>query len=108
MSNGGHSTRTLLIPRTNPDVLLVSRGSDGNLDLGTADVNSGRSQIRIFNISQLRSTPADYSTSGELLGWGLRNSVGVGEDVSTGGIVSFLIKGLVSPSAASLYAHGYL
>ncbi|KAI1483167.1 soluble quino protein glucose dehydrogenase [Daldinia eschscholtzii] len=90
MRSGGHITRTLLIPSSAPDVLLISRGSDGNIDNSTIDVASGKSIIKSFKISELLAseTATDYATGGEVLGWGLRNSVGVGEDPSTGGIWS--------------------
>ncbi|KHN98137.1 NHL repeat-containing protein [Metarhizium album ARSEF 1941] len=85
MDQGGHATRTLLIPRHNSDLLLVSRGSDGNIDRDTAEMGSARSQIRIFTIDHLLQAdgPVKYS-DGEVLGWGLRNSVGVAEDPTTG------------------------
>ncbi|KAK6948804.1 hypothetical protein Daesc_010575 [Daldinia eschscholtzii] len=91
MRSGGHITRTLLIPSSAPDVLLISRGSDGNIDNSTIDVTSGKSIIKSFKISELLAseTATDYATGGEVLGWGLRNSVGVGEDPSTGGIVRY-------------------
>lgn len=87
MDQGGHSTRTLLVPRHNPDMLLVSRGSDGNIDEPTQNITSARSQLRSFNIASLlaSSDPVQYS-SGEVIGWGLRNSVGVADDPCTGNI----------------------
>lgn len=86
MASGGHTTRTLFLSKKSPNLLLVSRGSDGNIDTETTQVTSGRSQIRIFDVSQITTSVA--YTSGEVLGWGLRNSVGVTEDPATGGIVS--------------------
>jgi glucose/arabinose dehydrogenase len=73
-----------------PGMLIVSRGSDGNFDLDTANVSSGRSQIRAFNMTNLTATsePYEYSSQGLLLGWGLRNSVGVAEEPLQGGIYS--------------------
>ncbi|KAF4943276.1 hypothetical protein FSARC_14967 [Fusarium sarcochroum] len=91
MSNSGHTSRTLLISQKYPDMLLVSRGSDSNDDKGAEDRDSGRSQLRAFNISSFSSgsdaKPYDY-LDGDLLGWGLRNSVGVAEHPETGGIFS--------------------
>lgn len=89
MSNSGHTSRTLLLPESKPGLLLVSRGSDGNRDEGTRRTNSGRSQIRMFNISDLAEDddPYDYLKGG-ILGWGLRNSVGVAEHPRDGGIWS--------------------
>lgn len=88
MTNGGHSTRTLLVSKFNPDLLLVSRGSDGNIDSQAAYITTGHSTIKYFNISEIMSSPADHAQGGVVLGWGLRNSVGVGEHPITGGIVS--------------------
>lgn len=88
MKQGGHATRTLLVPELHPHLLLVSRGSDGNIDKGTLQVESARSQIRVFELDALFHArhPVQYS-SGAVLGWGLRNSVGVDQDPSTGNIV---------------------
>lgn len=91
MTNGGHTSRTLLISEKHPDMLLVSRGSAGNDDTGAEDPRTGRSQIRTFNISSFASgsdkKPYDY-LDGNRLGWGLRNSVGLAEHPVTGGIFS--------------------
>lgn len=108
MKQGGHATRTLLIPQRNPNLLLVSRGSDGNVDKGTVDIQSARSQIRVFELDELFNAgyPVQYS-SGAVLGWGLRNSVGVAQDPSTGNIVSthpavsHLARADVAPCARS-------
>lgn len=103
MTNGGHTSRTLLISQKHPDMLLVSRGSDGNDDAGAEDRDSGRSQIRAFNISSFDGNsdkkPYDY-LDGEIIGWGLRNSVGVAEHPETGGIFS------VENSADELHRDG--
>ncbi|KAJ8082675.1 hypothetical protein PM082_008531 [Marasmius tenuissimus] len=82
-----HVTRTLRLSRKIPELLLVSVGSNANIDPGTMDIASGRSQIRIFNLTTIGDEPVNY-TSGEVLGWGLRNSVGVDEDPVTGDIWS--------------------
>ncbi|POR34603.1 L-sorbosone dehydrogenase [Tolypocladium paradoxum] len=90
MDQGGHATRTLLVPQHNPNLLVVSRGSDGNIDSGTTDIKSARSQIRTFEIDALLEGGAKAVpyASGAVLGWGLRNSVGVAEDPTTGYIWS--------------------
>lgn len=87
MNQGGHSTRTLLIPENNPELLLVSRGSDGNVDEPTQEIGSARSQLRSFAIKSLLASeaPVEYA-KGEVIGWGLRNSVGVADDPTTGNI----------------------
>ncbi|KAI1134646.1 soluble quino protein glucose dehydrogenase [Hypoxylon sp. FL0543] len=90
MRSGGHTTRTLLVPASAPDTLLVSRGSNGNIDNATTDAAAGRSIIKMFSIPDLLASGnvTDFATGGEVLGWGLRNSVGLGEEPLTGGIYS--------------------
>lgn len=84
----GHTTRTLLMSRKVDDMLLVSRGSMSNLDPAALNVSTGVSTIKGFNISSVRDSPYNFAEEGLLLGWGLRNSVGVGEDPATGAIYS--------------------
>lgn len=87
MKQGGyHLTRTLVVPKQRPDLLLVQRGSQDNIDTAAAEIGTARSQIRLFRIADIEKATAEYST-GEVLAWGVRNSVGVGED-GMGGIVS--------------------
>ncbi|KUJ20631.1 soluble quino protein glucose dehydrogenase [Mollisia scopiformis] len=90
MTNDDHTTRTLLMSQKSPGTLLISRGSTSNIDPEAALLSSGHSQIKAFNTSNLTktSTPYDFNTQGLLLGWGLRNSVGVAEEPLTGGIYS--------------------
>lgn len=86
MTQQGHAAKTLLLPKQRPDLLIVHRGSDGNLDTSTSQITSGKSQLRLFKIAEIEKAPVQY-TSGGVLSWGLRNTVAVGEDKS-GGIVS--------------------
>lgn len=87
MKQGGyHLTRTLLIPKQRPDLLLVQRGSQDNIDTAAGQLETARSQIRVFKIADIEKATVEYST-GEVLAWGVRNAVGVGEDPK-GGIVS--------------------
>lgn len=70
-------------------MLLVSRGSAANIDTATRDIDSGRSQIRAFGITPGKIPAGGYVyTDGKVLGWGLRNSVGLGEHPTSGGIWS--------------------
>ena len=88
MSNNDLVTRTLLLSQKEDGYLLVSRGSaDGN-EAQAEVLNNGLSQIRAFDISNLTSSTKayNYNEDGIVLGWGLRNSVGVGEHPVTGGI----------------------
>ena len=88
MDNPDHSTRTLLKSRFDDKTLFVSRGSDDNIDFGSASLDSGRSQIRAFDLTAVPSGGYNYATTGKRIGWGLRNSVGVAEHPTTGGIYS--------------------
>ncbi|ORY12779.1 soluble quino protein glucose/sorbosone dehydrogenase [Clohesyomyces aquaticus] len=84
MKNGGyHLSRTLLVPKANPDMLIIQRGSDGNLDAAAAQVETARSQLRVFKIADIQAAAVDY-TKGEVLAMGLRNTVGVGESPKGG------------------------
>lgn len=88
MKQGGwHQTRTLVVPSWDPNKLLVSRGSEGNADKATIEPSTGRSIIKFWNIDEFTGSPVQFSSTGTILGMGLRNSVGVGEDPTTGGIV---------------------
>lgn len=86
MSGTDHSTRTLLLSEKDSQTLIVSRGSTTNIDTKAANVTSGYSQIKAFDISNNESYT--YSSDGLRIGWGLRNSVGVAEHPVTGGIWS--------------------
>ncbi|KAK0744520.1 soluble quino protein glucose/sorbosone dehydrogenase [Apiosordaria backusii] len=89
MSNNDLVTRTLLISKKAEGRLIVSRGSaEANRDRA-AVLSSGLSQIRVFDIANLSAasaSPYNFNTDGDVLGWGLRNSVGVAEHPQTGGI----------------------
>ncbi len=89
MSDSSHVTRTLLLSQMVNDTLVVSHGSDGNIDPLAADITSGHSQLRAFNVGNLTGDQNyTYASDGLRLGWGLRNSVGVAEHPITGGIWS--------------------
>ncbi|KAM7213102.1 soluble quino protein glucose dehydrogenase [Rhypophila decipiens] len=87
-NNGPHPTRALLTSKFSPDTLLVAIGSNANVDTGSAQQSSGRCMIKAFSIKSVSTTPVAYATGGEILGWGLRNIVGMGEHPTTGGIWS--------------------
>lgn len=88
MSQNGHRPKTLVVPKDRPDLLLVHRGSDGNIDSSTTQIGSGKSQVRVFKIADLERATAQYA-SGEVIAWGVRNTVALGQD-SKGGVVSLL------------------
>lgn len=88
MNTEDHTTRTLLLSQKANGTLVISRGSTSNIDLETIRLSSGHSQLKAFNINEAGDDGFDFNTDGILLGWGLRNSVGVAEHPDTGGIYS--------------------
>lgn len=82
MNRASHVTRTLLISRKNPDYVVVTLGSDGNIDEASIQESSGTAQIRVFNMQELPEDGSSYTDEryGKVMGYGLRNDVGVTED----------------------------
>jgi glucose/arabinose dehydrogenase len=87
MEGTDHTSRTLLLSQAAPGMIVVNRGSFENFDLEAKNVESGHGQVKAFNISDV-SSPLDFNKDGILLGWGLRNDVGIAEEPNTGGIWS--------------------
>ena len=88
IDDGDHITRTLLFAKKQENTLIVSRGSESNVDMASLDLTTGHCQIKSFAVHNGSATPQNFNTTGKLLGWGLRNSVGVAEHPLTGGIYS--------------------
>lgn len=88
MTTDDHTTRTLLLSRRVPGMLVVGRGSTSNLDLQAASLDSGHSQMKAYNLNNRSGQAYDFNTAGLRLGWGLRNDVGITEHPTTGGIYS--------------------
>ncbi|KAK3373654.1 soluble quino protein glucose/sorbosone dehydrogenase [Lasiosphaeria ovina] len=87
-NNGPHPTRALMTSKFSPDTLLVAIGSAANVDTATTAQTAGRSMIKAFSISKISAASVAYATGGEVLGWGLRNIVGMGEHPVSGGVWS--------------------
>lgn len=87
-SDGDHITRTLLFAKKQKNTLIVSRGSESNVDFNSLDLSTGHCQIKSFNVLGGNKTAQNFNTTGKLLGWGLRNSVGIAEHPQTGGLYS--------------------
>ncbi|KAH6661691.1 hypothetical protein EV126DRAFT_437159 [Verticillium dahliae] len=90
MYNAGHTSRTLLVSDKAPGLLVVSRGSEGNVDAMALRRASGHSQLRVFNVTSIATDgeASSFSRDGKISGWGLRNSVGVVEHPDDGGMWS--------------------
>lgn len=74
---GSHLTRTLELSPHAPNILLVSHGSNSNLDHPTINPKTGRSVVRAFDISKVPASGYNYQNDGYLMGYGLRNEVGI-------------------------------
>jgi glucose/arabinose dehydrogenase len=85
MSTEDHTTRTLLLSQKANGTLVVTRGSTSNIDAEAESISSGHSQVKSFNLDNQTDT-YDFNRDGRLLGWGLRNDVGVAEEPTSGGI----------------------
>ncbi|OAP55167.1 hypothetical protein AYL99_10867 [Fonsecaea erecta] len=88
MAGTDHTTRTLLLSKKAPGLLVVTRGSTSNIDFAAASLSSGHSQIKAFNLTNQTGTPYNFDTAGLRLGWGLRNDVGIAEHPVSGGLYS--------------------
>ena len=86
--NGNHITRTLLYSQKQENTLIVSRGSESNIDFSSLDLSTGHCQIKSFAVQNDDYPIINFNTSGKLLGWGLRNAVGLAEHPITGGLYS--------------------
>ena len=88
MENGDHVTRTLLLSTKTNSTLLVSRGSAANLDSEAEKISSGHAQVKAFDLANVPDGGYSFKSDGQIIGWGLRNSVGLAEHPDTGGIFS--------------------
>jgi len=78
MVNGGsHLTRTLALSPANPNLLVVSHGSNSNIDTPTADAKTGRAIIKVFDLTKIPSGGYKYAQDGYTMGYGQRNDVGM-------------------------------
>ncbi|KAK3385849.1 soluble quino protein glucose/sorbosone dehydrogenase [Podospora didyma] len=77
MNQGGHASRTLAIPPNKPSLLIVSLGSDGNIDVAAAKKETGRALVKVFDMSKVPSGGYTYNTQGWYLGYGLRNEIAI-------------------------------
>lgn len=71
----GHPSRTLAVPPNNPDLLLVSLGSESNIDDPSVNKETGRAIVKVFDLSKTPSGGWSYNTEGWYLGYGLRNEI---------------------------------
>ena len=59
MEGTDHTSRTLLLTKSAPGMIVINRGSFENIDIEARDIGSGHSQVKAFNISGV-SSPLDF------------------------------------------------
>lgn len=78
MYNGGaHTTRTLLIGAHAPNLLVVSHGSNDNWDYAASNPKTGRAIVKVFDLSAVPASGYNYVSGGYVMGYGMRNEVGI-------------------------------
>ncbi|KAJ2974618.1 hypothetical protein NUW58_g8602 [Xylaria curta] len=80
MWTSGHISRTLAIPPHRQDLLVVSHGSDMNIDLDSSNPEIARAIVKVFNISSAPAGGYKFVSEGWNAGYGLRNEVGLAFD----------------------------
>ncbi|KAI0126091.1 soluble quino protein glucose/sorbosone dehydrogenase [Xylariales sp. AK1849] len=80
MVDSGHATRTLIISPEYPELLVVSHGSNGNMDYAAVNSRTARAIVKVFNTSTTPAGGYDFVTQGWNAGYGLRNEVGLAFD----------------------------
>ncbi|KAF2742637.1 iron reductase domain protein [Sporormia fimetaria CBS 119925] len=73
---GSHLTRTLAMHPTQP-LLVVSHGSNSNIDQASGDARTARAIIKVFDLSKIPSGGYNYVSGGWNAGYGQRNDVGI-------------------------------
>ncbi|KAH8650066.1 soluble quino protein glucose/sorbosone dehydrogenase [Xylariales sp. PMI_506] len=82
MAGSDHVTRTLTISPQHPNLLVISHGSNSNLDMQAANPALGRSVIKVFDLNVIPAGGYDWASQGYLIGFGLRNDVGMDFDAN--------------------------
>lgn len=82
MFNGGHPTRSLVMSPAYPNLLVVSHGSDENIDVASINMSTARAIVKVFDMSSVPSGGFNYITDGYNAGYGLRNEVGLTFDAN--------------------------
>ncbi|EJD35699.1 soluble quino protein glucose dehydrogenase [Auricularia subglabra TFB-10046 SS5] len=79
--DNGHVTRTVVVSKKHPNLLIVSRGSLGNLD---PTASKAHASIKVFDWKNLPSGDKgyDYTKDGKVFAYGVRNEVGIAEDAA--------------------------
>ncbi|KAF3923814.1 hypothetical protein ABW21_db0201301 [Orbilia brochopaga] len=73
-------TRVMAIPKQYPNLLLVFRSAEGDDDVAASLISTGRSMIKIFDLSKVPTGGYDYEKDGTVFAYGVRDSVDMTED----------------------------
>lgn len=77
ISTGIHNTRTVHVVPEQPNLIVVSVGSNSNFDM---DAGSMRATVRVFDAEGAPGEGWEFNSQGHQFGWGLRNSVALAFD----------------------------
>ncbi|KAI1435528.1 soluble quino protein glucose dehydrogenase [Xylaria sp. CBS 124048] len=70
-----HATRTIAVSPTNPDIIVVSCGSNDNWDYASGDASVGRAVVKAFDVTESPEGGYTYDADGILVAYGVRNEV---------------------------------
>ncbi|KAH9889703.1 soluble quino protein glucose/sorbosone dehydrogenase [Xylariomycetidae sp. FL2044] len=80
MATSGHISRTLIVPPDHPNLLVVSHGSNANIDNDAFNPATGRAIVKVFDLARVPDGGYNYTADGWNAGYGLRNEVGLAFD----------------------------
>lgn len=80
ISQGIHSTRTVVVSPKNPNIIIVSTGSNANWDYAAGNPSTGRACVKSFDISKAPASGYNYNTQGTMVAYGVRNEVALAFD----------------------------
>ncbi|KAI2636264.1 soluble quino protein glucose dehydrogenase [Hypomontagnella submonticulosa] len=80
IGQGIHSTRTIVVSPKNPNIIIVSVGSNANWDNPTIDPKVGRAIVKTFDVSKAPANGYQFNSQGTVLAYGLRNEVALAFD----------------------------
>ncbi|KAI1365160.1 soluble quino protein glucose dehydrogenase [Xylaria arbuscula] len=80
ISQGIHSTRTVVVSPKNPNIIIVSTGSNANWDYAAGSPATGRACVKSFDVSKAPATGYNYNTQGTMVAYGVRNEVALAFD----------------------------
>ncbi|KAI1811325.1 soluble quino protein glucose dehydrogenase [Poronia punctata] len=80
ISQGVHFTRTIVVSPKNPDIVLISVGSNNNWDYAAESPETGRACVKAFDVSKAPTEGYDYNSEGTMIAYGVRNEVALAFD----------------------------